>query len=73
MVFIRSGTVLTDWNTEAFGLPRKYLDSCLPTNLHQPDPEATLSHSFYFFLPLRLSSEISHERLGSCQWVGRRG
>lgn len=42
MVITRPCTVLTDWEAEAFGLPRKYLDSCLPTKLHQPDPEATL-------------------------------
>lgn len=39
MVVIRCCTVLTDWESDAFGLPRKYMDSCLPTKLHQSSPE----------------------------------
>lgn len=68
--FIRSGTVLTDWETEAFGLPRKYPDSCLPITLHQPDTEETLSDSFRY-LPLRFSSEIPRKGLALASVWGK--
>lgn len=46
MVIIRSGSVLTASSVGRLKLlvylPEKYLDSCLPTKLHQPNPEVTL-------------------------------
>lgn len=55
VVFTGSGAVLTDWETEAFGLRRKYTapGPCFPPKLHHLDPEAKLSllvfEGFFFY------------------------